>query len=91
MNNIKIQNNKGLEEEYEIIFDYTTKQNHTHYIVYTDFARDENNIIKCYSSIIDETGRLSKITDEEQINFIESTLQSLADMSHLKYQIQLDE
>lgn len=91
MNNIKVKNNKGLEKEYEIIFDYTTKQDHTHYIVYTDFERDENNIIKCYSSTINENGQLSKITDEEQISFIESTLQSLADMSHLKYQIQRDE
>lgn len=87
MTNIKIKNDKGEEKEYEVLFNYITKVNHLEYIVYTDFTRSEDNIIKCYSSILTPEGKIEKVEDEEQIQFIESTLASLADLSHLKYQI----
>lgn len=87
MENIKITNTNGEEKEYVILFDYITTPNRDQYIVYTDFTKDENNIINCYSNILGRDGKLSKIEDEEQIKFIESTLRALADMSNLKYKI----
>ncbi len=87
MNSIKIKSDNGEEKEYEVLFHYITSEDHKEYVVYTDFTKDENNIIKCYSSILESDGHLTKITDEEQIKFIESTISSLADISRIRYQI----
>lgn len=87
MNNITITNSKGEKKEYEVLFDYITSNDNKKYVIYTDFNKDKENTIECFSSIIDDNGNLSEIKDQEQIDFIESTLKSLADLSNLKYKI----
>lgn len=83
---IKVKNDKGIEKEYEIIFEFDSKNDNKHYIVYTDFQKDKNNIIECFSSIY-ENNKLYPITTEEELDYINSMIESITEQGQNKYKL----
>lgn len=87
MEKIKISNNQGLEKEYDVIFEFTSKNDHQHYIVYTNYGKDENNNINCYASIYKDN-KLKEVTETTEINYITSMLEAIANKAKTKYKLE---
>lgn len=86
MEKIKITNEKGEEKEFDVLFEFTSANDNKKYIVYTDYTKEENTI-KCYSSIYEE-GILLPITNEEELEFIDSMLESIEEQAKIKYKLE---
>ena len=71
---IKVVHN-GIEKEYDVIFSFKSKKDDKRYIVYTCYE-EENNEIKCYSSLYENNQILPIESNEvkESINIILDTL-----------------
>ncbi len=85
-NKLKIKNDQGIEKEYDILFSFESDNTGKTYIAYTDFTKDENNIIKVYSSIY-EDGNLSKVDTDAENQIIEEMLNTISETAKTKYQI----
>lgn len=81
---IKIKNDQGEEKEFDILFSFESENTGKTYVVYTDFTK-ENDIIKCYSSIYEEDGKLSPVDTEAENNIIEEMLKTLSETAKIKY------
>ena len=46
---ILIKNDQGQEKEFDILFTFTSNDTGKDYITYTDYEKDEQGNIKCYS------------------------------------------
>lgn len=86
MEKIKITNKQGIEKEYDIIFEFTSKNDNKHYIVYTDYQKDEDNSLIVYSSIYDNE-KVFPVTGKEEITYINSMLSSIENKAHNKYNL----
>lgn len=87
MEKIKISNDQGLEKEYDVIFEFTSKNDRQHYIVYTNYEKDENNNINCYASIYKDN-KLKEVTETTEINYITSMLEAIANKAKTKYKLE---
>lgn len=87
MEKIKISNDQGLEKEYDVIFEFTSKNDHQHYIVYTNYEKDENNNINCYASIYKDN-KLKEVTETTEINYITSMLEAIDNKAKTKYKLE---
>ena len=74
----KIIDENGKEKEYALIA--TFEHNKKSFVLYTDYSLDENKSTKVYSSIYDPndtTGELKKVTEAEDIEFINKFIKEL--------------
>ena len=74
----KIIDEKGKEKEYALLA--TFEHNSKSFVLYTDYSTDENKNIRIYSSIYDPndtTGNLEKVTDADDIEFINKFIKEL--------------
>lgn len=84
MDKIIITLPNGEQEEYEVIFTFKSKNTNKDYVVYTNYEKDENNIIKCYSGIY-EDGNITKVDTEEEIKTIDKILKDITTMENIDY------
>lgn len=84
-NKIKIKNDNGTEEEYEILFSFDSKNTLKKYIVYTNLKK-ENNIITCYSGML-ESGKIMPVTTEAELKVIDEMLNTLTYKTKTKYNL----
>ena len=78
-NYITIKNDKNEEKEFEILFSFESDNTNKKYITYTDYSKDDNGNIICYSSILEEDGKLSKIDTEPELKIIDEMLNTLVE------------
>ena len=74
----KIIDDNGKEKEYALLT--TFEHNNKHFVLYTDYSTDENKNVRIYSSIYnpnDTTGELKKVTEKEDIDFINKFIKEL--------------
>lgn len=67
----------GNERECTTLFTFDHADNGNHYIVYTDYSRDENGVIMIFAAIKNENGRLDPIETDEEWELIEDTLNTM--------------
>ena len=84
-NYITIKNDKNEEKEFEILFSFESDNTNKKYITYTDYSKDDNGNIICYSSILEEDGKLSKIDTEPELKIIDEMLNTLVETTKWKY------
>lgn len=84
-NYITIKNDKNEEKEFEILFSFESDNTNKKYITYTDYSKDDNGNIICYSSILEDDGKLSKIDTEPELKIIDEMLNTLVETTKLKY------
>ena len=75
---LKIFDENGNEKEYSLLstFEYNKKN----FVLYTAYEKDDNLNIKIYSAIYnpnDESRKLQKVTDSDEINFINNYVKKL--------------
>lgn len=87
MEKIKLTNNHGIEKEYDVIFEFTSRNDNKNYIVYTDYQKDKDNNLIVYSSIY-ENNMLHPVTGKEELAYIDSMLESIENKAHTKYKIE---
>ena len=83
---IKIKNELS-EKEFTILFSFEFK-NHN-YITYTDYEKDENGNILCFSSIYDND-KLMPVTDEKVLDMIDEILNHMVEEAKNKFIIEED-
>ena len=69
---ILIKNDQGQEKEFDILFTFTSNDTGKDYITYTDYEKDEQGNIKCYS-VYKDNDKLLPVTTEKD-NPLEFTL-----------------
>ena len=72
---IKIKN-ELIEKEFKILFSFEF-DNHN-YITYTDYEKDENGNILCFSSIYDND-KLMPVNDEKALDMIDEILNHMVE------------
>ncbi len=72
---IKIETKKGKTEKFDVLFTMNSDDTKKNYIVYTDNTLDDDNNLKAYASIYDESGKLSQIKDEKEWKTIEELIE----------------
>lgn len=72
---IDIENKKKNTEQFDVLFTVNSDDTKKDYIVYTDNTLDENNNLKAYASIYDETGKLTQIKDDREWKTIEELIE----------------
>lgn len=82
---LTIKNDKGEEKEFEILLSYVGEETGYQYVTYTDFSKDEDGSIICYSSILEDDGSLSPITDEKTLDTIDELLKTVAETTNMRY------
>ena len=83
-NKIKISNDQGESKEYDLLFSFDSKNTGKKYITYTDYKKDENGNIMCYSSIYDN-GKIEPVTTKEELDTIDMFLRSIENGIKAKY------
>ena len=83
---IKIKNELS-EKEFTILFSFEF-ENHN-YITYTDYEKDENGNILCFSSICDND-KLMPVTDEKVLDMIDEILNHMVEETKNKFIIEED-
>ena len=63
----------GVTKDFDILFEYT--HNDKRYVTYTEYEKDENGNIKCYSNILD--GDKTLPVDDENLITIDKILRTL--------------
>ena len=83
---ITVKNKEGQEKEYDIILTFT--KNDKNYITYTDYSKDEDNNINCYSKEINDN-KLLDITDEDINKIIDTMLLTITEAERDKFKNKL--
>ncbi|MCI5835600.1 MAG: DUF1292 domain-containing protein [Firmicutes bacterium] len=83
---IKIKNELS-EKEFTILFSFEF-DNHN-YITYTDYEKDENGNILCFSSIYDND-KLMPVNDEKALDMIDEILNHMVEETKNKFIIEED-
>ena len=79
---ITIKTEQG-EKEYDIVFSFN--KNGKEIVTYTDYQKDENNNIKCYSCEYQEDGKINEVTDPETLQNIKDILNTITETTKYKY------
>ena len=83
---IKIKNELS-EKEFTILFSFEF-DNHN-YITYSDYEKDENDNILCFSSIYDND-KLMPVNDEKALDMIDEILNHMVEETKNKFIIEED-
>lgn len=73
---ITIKNEQGEEKEFDILFTFTSNDTGKNYITYTDYDKDEQGNIKCYS-VYKDGDKLLPVTTKKELTFIDETLKTI--------------
>ncbi len=84
-NYLTIKTAQGEEKEFEILFSFESENTNKKYVTYTDYSKDEEGNIICYSSILEDDGKLSKIDTEAELKIIDDMLNTLVETTKLTY------
>lgn len=76
-----------MEKEFTILFSFEF-DNHN-YITYTDYEKDENGNILCFSSIYDND-KLMPVNDEKALDMIDEILNHMVEETKNKFIIEED-
>lgn len=74
---LEIENSDGVQKQYNILFKFDELDNNEHYVVYTDYSKNENgNIDVRARQYIDNNGalELKEIKHEEVKDYIKEKL-----------------
>ena len=82
---LTITNDNNESKEYEILFSFDSDVTNKKYVTYTDYTKDEDGAIICYSSILEEDGKLSPITTEEEKTTVDELLNTLIETTNMNY------
>lgn len=82
---LTIKNDKGESKEFEILFSFDSDETNKKYVTYTDYTKDNDSNIICYSSILEEDGHLSKIDTEKEKETIDELLKTLVETTKMNY------
>lgn len=83
-NKIKITNNKGETKEFDLLFSFDSKNTGKTYVTYTDYQKDEQGNIKCYSSELDGE-KANPVTTQEELDTIDEFLKTIENGIKEKY------
>jgi len=83
---ITVKNKNGDSKEFDILFTFESNHTHKKYVTYTDYSKDEDGNINCYSSMKEEN-ELFPIETEEELKMIEKMLQTITASTKLKYKM----
>lgn len=84
MEKVILKNNETIKE-YDILF--TFNYNNKKYVTYTNYEKDENGNLKCFSSV-QENDNLLQITDVNALNIVDEMLKTLTSATKQKYKNQ---
>lgn len=82
---LTIKNDKGEEKEFEVLLSYDSENTGKTYVTYTDYTKDKDGSIICYSSVLESDGTLSPIEDEKAIQTINELLNTLVETTNMRY------
>ena len=82
---LTITNENNETKEFEILFSFESDETNKKYVTYTDYSKDDDGSIICYSSILEDDGKLSKIDTEQELQIIDEMLNTLVETTKLKY------
>ncbi len=82
---LTIKNDAGESKEFEILFSFESDETNKKYVTYTDYTRDDDGNIICYSSILEDDGKLSKITTEREKAMVDELLNTLVESTKMSY------
>lgn len=82
---LTIRNDQNEEKEFEVLFSFESENTNKKYATYTDYSKDDEGNIICYSSIINSDGSLSKIDTEPELKIIDEMLKTLVETTKLTY------
>ncbi len=82
---LTIKNDQGEEKEYEILLSFDSDDTGEKYVTYTDYTKDEDGAIICYSSILEEDGSLKEITDDKAKETINEFINTLIETTNMRY------
>ena len=83
---LTIQDSNEGNKEFDILFTFESDRTHKKYITYTDYSKDEEGNMNCYSFII-EGGKLLPIDTEDELKVIDKMLQTITASTKLKYKM----
>ena len=82
---LTITNENNETKEFEILFSFESDETNKKYVTYTDYTKDEDGNIICYSSILEDDGKLSKIDTEHERAIVDELLNTLIESTKMNY------
>jgi len=79
-NKLKVKDQNGNEEIYDILFTFDNEETKKSYIVYTDNTKDKNGKVQVYASIYDpkdKNMKLEEIKTDKEWQYIDTILKTL--------------
>ncbi|MDE5586902.1 MAG: DUF1292 domain-containing protein, partial [Bacilli bacterium] len=83
---LTISDANGKIQELEILFTFESKKTNKKYVTYTDYSKDSEGNINCWSSIL-ENGNLISIETEEELEWVNKILKTIMASTKLKYRM----
>lgn len=83
---LTISASNGEIKKMNILFTFESKQTKKKYVTYTDFSKDQEGNINCWSSIL-EGEKLISIETEEEFEWINKILQTIMVSTKVKYRM----
>ena len=80
----KMVDETGKEKECEVLFTFESNDTGKTYVTYTDYSKDYQGDLNCYSSYY-EGEKLLPVTTERELNFINETLKTITATIKEKY------
>ena len=74
---VTITTEDGKETVFHVLVTFELKEKKKTYVIYTDYKKTEDGNIKLYSSIYNQNGTLEIIKDKEEIDFVQSYIETL--------------
>ena len=82
---LTITNENNETKEFEILFSFESDETNKKYVTYTDYTKDDDGNIICYSSILEDDGKLSKIDTEHERAMVDELLNTLIESTKMNY------
>ena len=82
---LTITNENNETKEFEILFSFESEETNKKYVTYTDYSKDDDGNIICYSAILEKDGKLSKIDTEHEKAIVDELLNTLVESTKMNY------
>lgn len=79
---LDLSDENGIKKEYYILFTFKDAFSNKHFVIYTDYSKNDEGEINTFYAYYDTEGKyedLKKITDEKDIALIEKILNEIID------------
>lgn len=83
---IIIKQINGQEIEYDILFSFIAENDNKKYIAYTNYEKDENHDLICYSALY-ENNMVHEIKNNEAVDIINNMLKTINTGAKIRYKI----